>query len=48
MVWAADRTWSMISPVERLRSNPAWPVAQNGQAMPHPAWEEMHRVARLG
>ena len=45
---AAWRTWSTISAVDRLRSSPPWPVAQNGQAIPQPAWLEMHTVARSG
>lgn len=40
-------TWSTISAAERLRVRPDWPVAQNGQFMPQPAWEEMHMVTRL-
>lgn len=40
--------WCTISAVERLRSRPAWPVAQNGQFMPQPACEEMHMVTRSG
>ena len=43
---AAERTCSTISAVDRLRSRPFWPVAQNGHAMPHPAWLEMQTVAR--
>jgi hypothetical protein len=34
--------------VDRLRCSPPWPVAQNGQAIPQPAWLEMHTVARSG
>ena len=45
---AAWRTWSTISPVDRLRSSPPCPVAQNGQAIPQPAWLEMQTVARSG
>ena len=48
IIAAAARTWSTISATDRLRSSPPWPVAQNGQAMPQPACEEMHRVARPG
>ncbi len=40
--------WWTISAVDRLRSRPAWPVAQNGQFMPQPACEEMHMVTRSG
>jgi hypothetical protein len=29
-----------------LRSRPPWPVAQNGHAMPQPAWLETQIVAR--
>ena len=45
---AACRTWSTISAVDRLRWSPPWPVAQNGHAMPQPAWLEMQTVARSG
>jgi len=45
---AARTTCSTISPVERWRLNPAWPVAQNPQAIAHPAWVEMQTVARSG
>ncbi|WP_197696661.1 hypothetical protein [Nocardia terpenica] len=31
-----------------VAARPPWPVAQNGQAMPQPAWLEMHRVLRSG
>ncbi|SKR82345.1 Uncharacterised protein [Mycobacteroides abscessus subsp. abscessus] len=34
---AASRTCSKISAADRLRVSPPWPVAQNGQAIPHPA-----------
>ena len=30
-----------------LRVRPSWPVAQNGQFMPQPAWLEMQTVTRL-
>ena len=33
---------------DMLRVRPAWPVAQNGQFMPQPAWLEMQIVTRLG
>jgi phosphoketolase len=29
-----------------LRVSPAWPVAQNGQFIPQPAWLDTHRVTR--
>ena len=45
---AAATAWPMISAAERLRVRPCWPVAQNGHAMPQPAWLEMHTVARSG
>ena len=45
---AAATAWPMISAAERLRVRPCWPVAQNGQAMPQPAWLEMQTVARSG
>ncbi len=43
---AATRTCSTISAVDRLRVRPPCPVAQNGQAMPQPAWLEMQTVIR--
>ncbi len=39
---------SMISAVDMLRVRPAWPVAQNGQFMPQPAWLDTHSVMRPG
>ena len=48
MARAATRTWSRISAVDRFRWSPPCPVAQNGHAIPHPAWLEMHTVARSG
>ena len=45
---AAATTCSTISAADRLRVRPSWPVAQNGQFMPHPAWLEMHTVTRCG
>ena len=42
----ARTTWSTISAVDRLRVRPCWPVAQNGQAMPQPAWLDRHSVVR--
>ena len=45
---AAATAWPMISAADRLRVSPCWPVAQNGQAMPQPAWLEMQTVARSG
>ena len=45
---AAATTWSTISAVDRLRVSPPWPVAQNGQAMPQPAWLDTHTVTRSG
>ena len=44
----ARTTCSTISAVDRLRVRPAWPVAQNGQAMPQPAWLLTHTVVRSG
>ena len=44
----AVRTCSTISAAERLRVSPDCPVAQKGQAMPQPAWEETHRVVLPG
>ncbi len=46
MAAAADRTWSTISAVDMFRWSPPWPVAQNGQAIPHPAWLDTQTVAR--
>ncbi|MNW61775.1 hypothetical protein D3C74_398620 [compost metagenome] len=46
--FAAERTCSTISAVDRLRVRPSWPVAQNGHAMPQPAWLETHSVDRFG
>ena len=40
--------WSRISAADMLRVSPAWPVAQNGQFMPHPAWLDTHIVTRPG
>ncbi len=31
-----------------LRVSPAWPVAQNGQFIPQPAWLETQTVTRSG
>ncbi|CNI26977.1 Uncharacterised protein [Mycobacterium tuberculosis] len=45
---APARTCSRISAVDRLRRSPPWPVAQNGQAMPQPACDEMQIVLRCG
>ena len=45
---APATTWVTISAVDRLRVSPAWPVAQNGQAIPHPACEDTHIVTRPG
>ncbi len=45
---ANQTTWSTISAVDRLRVSPAWPVAQNGQAMPQPAWLDTQTVTRSG
>ena len=33
--------------VDRLRVSPPCPVAQNGQAIPQPAWLEMHTVVAV-
>ena len=45
---APATTCSTISAVDRFRVSPAWPVAQNGQPMPQPAWEDTHIVTRPG
>ncbi len=45
---APATTCSTISPVDRLRVSPAWPVAQNGQFIPQPACDETHIVIRSG
>ena len=42
----ARTTCSTISPTVRWRVKPAWPVAQNPQAMAQPAWLLTHTVAR--
>jgi hypothetical protein len=42
----ARTTCSTISPVVRLRSNPAWPVAQKPHAMAQPAWLDTQTVVR--
>ena len=47
-VRAAATTWSTISAVDRLRVRPPCPVAQNGHAMPQPAWLDTHTVTRSG
>ena len=44
---APRTTCSTISAVDMLRVSPAWPVAQNGQFMPQPAWLEMQMVLRF-
>ena len=44
----ATATCSTISPSVRCRWNPAWPVAQNWQAMAHPACVETQTVTRSG
>jgi hypothetical protein len=49
---ASDRapatTCSTISAADRLRVSPFCPVAQNGQAIPQPAWLDTHTVTRSG
>ena len=45
---APASTCSTISAVDRLRVRPACPVAQKGQFIPQPAWDEMQIVARSG
>ena len=45
---APATTWATISAVDRLRVRPAWPVAQNGQAIPQPACDDTHIVTRSG
>ena len=44
----AATTCSTISAVDMLRVRPAWPVAQNGQFIPQPAWLETQMVTRSG
>jgi hypothetical protein len=44
----AATTCPTISAVDRLRVSPACPVAQNGHAMPQPAWLDTQIVIRLG
>ena len=48
ITWLATTTCSTISAADMLRVSPFWPVAQNGQFMPQPAWLETHRVMRPG
>ena len=43
---AAIITCAVISPAVKFLVNPAWPVAQNGHCMPHPAWDEIQTVVR--
>ena len=45
---APATTWATISVVDRFLVSPACPVAQNGQAMPQPAWLDTQTVARSG
>ena len=45
---APATTWATISAADRFLVSPAWPVAQNGQAIPQPAWEDTHMVTRCG
>ncbi len=45
---APATTCSTISAVDMLRCRPPMPVAQNGQAMPQPAWLDTQTVARSG
>ena len=45
---APATTCSTISAVDMLRCSPPCPVAQNGQAIPQPAWLETHIVTRSG
>jgi len=45
---AAATTCSTISAADRFLVSPACPVAQNGQAIPHPAWLDTHTVTRCG
>ena len=45
---APATTCSTISAVDMLRWSPPWPVAQNGHAIPQPAWLETHMVTRPG
>ena len=44
----AATTCATISAVDRLRVSPFCPVAQNGQAIPQPAWLETQTVFRSG
>jgi hypothetical protein len=43
---AAATTCAVISAALKFLVRPAWPVAQNGQFIPHPACEEIQTVAR--
>jgi hypothetical protein len=46
--WAPASTCPKISAADKFRVNPACPVAQNGQFMPQPAWDEIQIVTRDG
>ena len=48
ITWLASTICSTISAVDMLRVSPAWPVAQNGQFIPQPAWLDTHSVTRPG
>ena len=48
MARAPAKTCVTISAADRFLVSPAWPVAQNGQAMPQPACEDTHIVTRSG
>src|SRR6202007_84048 len=45
---ATATTWATISAADRFLVSPAWPVAQNGQAIPQPACDDTHIVTRSG
>ena len=45
---APANTCVTISAADRFLVRPAWPVAQNGQAMPQPACDDTHIVTLSG
>ena len=45
---APATTCATISAADRFLVSPAWPVAQNGHAIPQPACDDTHMVTRPG
>ena len=45
---APATTCATISAADKFLVRPAWPVAQNGQAIPQPACDDTHIVTRSG